>query len=288
LSYSWTREEVHRASRRASAKAGRPASRTPRPDLAGRILTRVDFTGEQSNGDPGGHGTHVAGLIAGNGASSNGAWTGVAPDANIVSVRVIDATGHAKLSWIFAGMQWVLANRNTYHIKVVNMSFGGTALTGYQNDLLASAAEMLNFAGLTVVAKTPFALGGTNLYAWKPGGRFVVTLDFHNSASVPVTITGVDSTPRGDWFGAISGPTLQNASGNTLEPVAGRFHPVRVPADGYRALAIVFHANPNPRVGCGTDYSDDSATLHFTTLGIFHNTQEIPLGDDGFYLTRRC
>jgi hypothetical protein len=108
-------------------------------------------------------------------------------------------------------------------------------------------------AGLTVVAKTPFALGGTNLYAWKPGGRFVVTLDFHNSASVPVTITGVDSTPSGGWFGAISGPTLQNASAGTLEPVAGRFQPVRVPADGYRALSIVFHANPNPRVGCGTD-----------------------------------
>ncbi|HEV2248991.1 MAG TPA: S8 family serine peptidase, partial [Candidatus Limnocylindria bacterium] len=55
------------------------------PDLAGRIVARVDFTGEQSNGDPGGHGTHVAGLIAGNGSASNGAWTGVAPQANIGS-----------------------------------------------------------------------------------------------------------------------------------------------------------------------------------------------------------
>ena len=53
-----------------------------------------------------------------------------------------------------------------------------------------------NPAGLTVVAKTPTALGGTNLYAWKPGGRFVVTLDFHNSASVPVTITGGRQHPQ--------------------------------------------------------------------------------------------
>jgi len=146
------------------------------PDLAGRILTRVDFTGEQSNGDPGGHGTHVAGLIAGNGASSNGAWTGVAPDANIVSVRVIDATGHAKLSWIFAGMQWVLANRNTYHIKVVNMSFGGTALTGYQNDLLASAAEMLNFAGLTVVVSAGNAGPGQSTITTPADDPFVITV----------------------------------------------------------------------------------------------------------------
>ena len=108
--------------------------------------------------------------------------------------------------------------------------------------------------GLTVVAKTPFVLGGTNLYAWKPGGRFVVTLDFHNSASVPVTITGVDSTPRDGWVGAFSGPTLQNASADSLQPVAGRFHSVRVPADGYRALAIVFHANSNPKMGCGTTH----------------------------------
>ena len=82
------------------------------PDLAGRIVARVDLTGEQSNGDPGGHGTHVAGLIAGDGTASGGAWTGVAPRANIVSVRVIDANGHATLSTIFAGMVVVVAAGN--------------------------------------------------------------------------------------------------------------------------------------------------------------------------------
>ena len=121
------------------------------PDLAGRIVARVDLTGEGSNGDPGGHGTHVAGLIAGDGAASHGQWTGVAPQANIASVRVIDATGHSKLSTIFAGLQWVLRNTSTYNIRIANLSFGGTALSGYQNDLLASAVEMLSFSGLTVV-----------------------------------------------------------------------------------------------------------------------------------------
>jgi serine protease AprX len=121
------------------------------PDLAGRIVARVDLTGEGSTGDPGGHGTHVAGLIAGNGAASKGLWTGVAPQANIASVRVIDATGHATLSTIFAGLQWVLRNRSTYNIRIANLSFGGAAMSGYQNDLLASAVEMLTFAGITVV-----------------------------------------------------------------------------------------------------------------------------------------
>jgi serine protease AprX len=121
------------------------------PDLAGRIVARVDLTGEGSSGDPGGHGTNVAGLIAGNGAASKGQWTGVAPQANIASVRVIDASGHAKLSTILAGLQWVLRNRSTYHIRIANLSFGGAALSGYQDDLLASAVEMLSFSGLTVV-----------------------------------------------------------------------------------------------------------------------------------------
>ena len=146
------------------------------PDLAGRIIARVDLTGEQSNGDPGGHGTHVAGLIAGDGTASNGAWTGVAPQADIVSVRVIDATGRAALSNIFAGMQWILKNRSVYHIKVVNMSFGGVAMTGYQQDLLASAAEILYFAGLTVVASAGNSGPGPSTITTPGDDPFVLTV----------------------------------------------------------------------------------------------------------------
>jgi serine protease AprX len=146
------------------------------PDLAGRIAARVDLTGELSQGDPGGHGTHVAGLIAGDGSASNSAWTGVAPQASIVSVRVIDAAGHAKLSTIFDGMQWVLANRATYNIKVVNMSFGGTPTSGYSQDLLASAAEMLNFAGLTVVVAAGNSGPGASSITSPATDPFVITV----------------------------------------------------------------------------------------------------------------
>ena len=157
------------------------------PDLAGRIVARVDLTGEGSNGDPGGHGTHVAGLIAGDGTASKGAWTGVAPQANIVSVRVIDATGHAKLSTIFAGLQWVLANRVTYNIRIANLSFGGTALSGYQDDLLASAVEMLNFAGLTVVVSAGNSGAGQSTITTPATDPFVITVgadDDHNTSGL--------------------------------------------------------------------------------------------------------
>ncbi len=129
------------------------------PDLAGRIVASVDFTGAtvttttavNSQGDPGGHGTHVAGLIAGNGKASGGVYTGTAPCANIVDVRVIDATGNSNVGIILRGIQWVLSNRHTYNIKVANMSFGATQSGSYKNDPLATAAQVLTFAGVTTV-----------------------------------------------------------------------------------------------------------------------------------------
>ena len=152
------------------------------PDLAGRIVARVDLTGEASTGDPGGHGTHVAGLIAGNGAASNGAFTGVAPQANIVSVRVIDATGHAKLSTIFSGMQWVLAHKATYNIRVVNLSFSATVRSTYAEDLLAAAAEMLNFAGLVTVVAAGNAGAGASTITTPGSDPFVITVGADDDA----------------------------------------------------------------------------------------------------------
>jgi serine protease AprX len=181
------------------------------PDLAGRIIARVDLTGERSNGDPGGHGTHVAGLIAGDGTASNGAWTGVAPKADIVSVRVIDATGHAKLSSIFAGMQWVLKNRSTYHIKVVNMSFGATALTGYQEDLLASAAEFLYFAGMTVVASAGNSGPGQSTVTSPGADPFVLTVgaaDDSGTATLADDSIAVWSSRGPTAFDGIAKPDL--------------------------------------------------------------------------------
>ncbi|TMF58711.1 MAG: hypothetical protein E6I19_01345 [Chloroflexi bacterium] len=141
----------------------------PHPDLAGRIVASIDFTtasptvSTTSTGDPGGHGTHVAGLVAGDGTLSGGAYTGVAPRANIINVRVIDASGSSNVSTILRGLQWVLANRTTYNIKVVNLSLGATPTGSYKSDLMATAAEVLNFAGVTVVvsAGNTGPLGGT-------------------------------------------------------------------------------------------------------------------------------
>jgi serine protease AprX len=141
------------------------------PDIAGRVVAQVDFTastvtttdpvtglttttttGAVGFGtDPGGHGTHVAGLIAGDGTSSGGAFTGVAPKASLVDVRVIRSDGTSNTGIVLKGLQWVLANKNTYNIKVVNMSLGASATKSYKLDPLATATQVLTFAGITVV-----------------------------------------------------------------------------------------------------------------------------------------
>src|SRR2546423_884192 len=128
----------------------------PHPDLAGRIVASVDFTSGGPGAlvapaDPGGHGTHVAGLVAGDGTASGGAYAGVAPGANLIDVRVISATGSTNVSTLIAGLQWVLAHRVTYNIRVVNLSAGRPATTSYRDDPLATAVEVLVFAGITVV-----------------------------------------------------------------------------------------------------------------------------------------
>jgi hypothetical protein len=133
--------------------------------------------------------------------------------------------------------------------------------------------------GLRVAARTPEAFGsGPTAYVWRPGGSYVVTVQIHNTASVPVTITGVDGTPS-DWNGLVSGPTIENGDGRTLEPVKGPFRHVRIAPDGYGVVALTFRANPGVLCGTGGSGSLDSVTLNFTTLDMFHDSQSVPLGD---------
>ena len=95
------------------------------PDFAGRLLPGVDLSGEGNpNQDSYGHGTFVAGLIAGNGASSGGVYKGEAPGAGLVPVKVAGASGQTDLATIIAGVDWVIAHRVSENIGVLNMSLG--------------------------------------------------------------------------------------------------------------------------------------------------------------------
>ena len=124
----------------------------PDPDLAGRILTSVNFADPLTTPDPGGHGTHVAGIIAGDGTASAGQYIGVAPQANLVDVRVMDAEGNATSSSVIAGLEWTIGHASQYGIRIINLSLGGNSITDYTHDPVAAIAELAWLHGLVVIA----------------------------------------------------------------------------------------------------------------------------------------
>ena len=121
------------------------------PDLSGRVVERVDFTTERDGLDRFGHGTHMAGIIGGDGTASGGGFTGVAPGADIVSVKVAGADGSTDVSVVLAGLQWVISNAPRLNIRVLNLSFGTDAVQSYAIDPLDYGIEQVWAAGVLVV-----------------------------------------------------------------------------------------------------------------------------------------
>ena len=117
-----------------------------------RLVQFVDFVnGQTLPYDDNGHGSHVAGIILGNGLDSFGARAGIAPAANLVSLKVLDHNGGGVISNVIAALDWVVANRVTHRIKVVNLSVGAGVYQSYWTDPLTLAAKRVVDAGVVVV-----------------------------------------------------------------------------------------------------------------------------------------
>jgi serine protease AprX len=140
-----------------------------------------------------GHGTHVAGLIAGNsvgygGAAINGRYMGVAPKANIVSVKVSDDGGDTTVLDVIYGLQFVVDNRDSLGIRVVNLSLSASVAESYKTDPLDAAAEAAWFAGIVVVAASGNDGAVDGAVSYSPGNDpYVITtgaLDDRGTASL--------------------------------------------------------------------------------------------------------
>jgi serine protease AprX len=105
-----------------------------------------------------GHGTHVAGLIAGNSLllppdqATFGKYMGVAPRANLVSVKVSDDDGNTTVLDVIYGIQFAVDNKTAYNIRVINLSLSSAAAESYTTDPLDAAVEQAWNSGITVVA----------------------------------------------------------------------------------------------------------------------------------------
>ena len=118
-----------------------------------RVLEEVRLNSEaRSNNDKYGHGTAVAGIIAGSGRGySRGEYIGIAPDANLINVKVSDEQGMAYLSDVVEGLEWVVRNRDLYNIRVVNLSLVSGVPESYLTSPLDAAVEMAWLSGIAVV-----------------------------------------------------------------------------------------------------------------------------------------
>ncbi len=117
-----------------------------------RVLRSESFSTDSRNvRDEFGHGTHVAGIIGGNGELSDGVYIGVAPKVNLLNVKVSDAYGAGYESDVVAGLQWIYEHEDEYNIRVVNISLNSSVPQSYHTSPLDAAVEILWFNGIVVV-----------------------------------------------------------------------------------------------------------------------------------------
>jgi serine protease AprX len=207
-----------------------------------RVSKFVDFVqGRTQPYDDNGHGTHVAGIIAGNGYDSKGEKSGIAPNASLISLKVLDANGKGTIGNIIAALNWVAVNAKTYNIRVVNMSVGAGIRESYLTDPLTLAAKKVTDLGITVVTAAG-NLGKNSLGLKQYGGitapgnaPWVLTV---GASSTMGTLTRNDDTMAG--FSS-RGPTYKDylAKPDLVAPGVGTIS-LAAPGSTFYATKLAF------------------------------------------------
>jgi serine protease AprX len=151
-----------------------------------RIVARVRFNNDynQSFQDGYGHGNHVANIIGGNGRVSGGAYIGVAPEVDLVNVKVSNDDGSATMSNVVSGLQWIYDNRQAYNIRVVNLSLNSTVAESYHTSPLDAAVEILWFNKIVVVVSAGNNNGDGKIYP-PANDPFVITVGAADDKGTP-------------------------------------------------------------------------------------------------------
>ena len=170
------------------------------PSLTARVADRVDFTAEGDGLDHFGHGTHMAGLIAGDALAPDGTTLGVAPGARIISVKVAPADGSTDVSVVLAALQWIIAQRTALDIRVLNLAFGTDGVQSAAIDPLDYAVEAVWQSGIVVVVAAGNR-GPAPATVDKPGDDpYVLTVGAEDGTSGTPTVaafSGVGPTSDG-------------------------------------------------------------------------------------------
>ena len=135
-------------------------TRSKSPRAQSRVVHFRDFTRPGNSrvwttdhpSDDYGHGTHVAGIIAGNGFDSDGRRAGMAPGVNLIGLKVLDEDGLGYISDVIAAIDYAIALRNVYNVRVINLSVASGVFESYNTAPLARAARRAVDAGIVVIA----------------------------------------------------------------------------------------------------------------------------------------
>ena len=213
----------------------------PHPDLVypkNRIIAWHDIVnGRSAPYDDNGHGTHVSGIIAGNGRSSRGKYAGMAPEANLVGVKALDKDGSGNTSDIISGIEWCIENQKTYNIRAINLSLGAAAQDSYRADPLCRAVSAAWNKGMVVcvAAGNDGPDPGTiNTPAINPDAISIGNLDDKGTVDVSDDVIN-DSSSRGPTIDQIIKPDLL-APGTNIMSLRTRW--------GYRSLTGTSMATP--------------------------------------------
>ena len=115
------------------------------------VVHTVDFTGGNTGEDEFGHGTHVAGIIAGNGAASAGEHAGIAPGAHLIDLKVLSSDGSGSTSDVIEAIEWAILNKDLYNIRIINLSLGHMPYEAAETDPLSMMVRAATDAGIVAV-----------------------------------------------------------------------------------------------------------------------------------------
>lgn len=191
-------------------------------------------TNPYDDGPAGGHGTHVAGILAGNSTY----YAGVAPGVDVVSLRVFDDAGHGQFDWIEQALQWVHANRNAFAhpITTVNMSLGAawnsSTLPGWA--VLEDELAVLEADGIFVAV----AAGNSFQSSSQPG------LSYPAASTHVVPVASVDADGTLSYFSQRDPRVIAAPGRSILSTVPDYLGDMNGVADDYAQLSGTSMAAP--------------------------------------------
>lgn len=174
--------------------------------------------------DDNGHGTHISGIIGGSGLSSDGKYQGVAPECDLISVKVLDHKGNGYASDVLAGLKWIERNKDLYGIRIINISVGSFTKKGMSEDsALVRGVDAAWDAGFVVVVAA--GNNGPGRYTITTPGisRKVITVGCSDDYK-EVDVAGsrmIDYSGRGPTSACVCKPDLV-APGSSIVSCASR------------------------------------------------------------------